>query len=545
MGFSSIPNQPILFEDPIFASQTCLNNDTRAYAQLLQAGDTMCVQLFNVGDLSVYNLQSLTQNGNILPNGNFSNNLTDWHQGDIAASIDDGAWPWGPTFEWYLSNGGAQRMSGATKGIGQNLTSPTIGDVLLISLDFETYQNIGGIIVYLGDFATNTWNSVTRLGADAVNFDGRYTVILSSYAGLDLWFDATTAGSKPLLKDIRTYNCTGLVPFVVNSNFQDGWMYVESCNGYQVMDVNYDIDTTFNITAGTNYNFSFSIKNLQEGSIDIFDPDGNLIVSATENRDYEVYLTYTGSTGPVVFSVSNALSVGGILYNFKIATECFDHKFKLYDSTTNIESGWFDKDDLDFPVKYYNGRMFWCFDMADINIADITPTPLPSGCYNLIIDDCGDGEYTSYTSINYTTGTHPCTVWMEGDCNSNAFNFFFKDSITDIEFKLGQRLRLLQFNPSYPIKSEEYLYSNGDMTRTSTQTSKKREAWFDYCDEPTHDVIRCQLLCDTLKIDTKYYYFISADYQPEWAANGQYNLAQSKAELMAVNEPTLFNKNCV
>lgn len=544
MGFSSIPNQPILFEDPIFADQLCLNKDTRAYAQLLQAGDTMCVQLFNTGDLSTYNLQPLTLNGDILPNGDFSNNLSNWHQGDIAASVDDGPWPWGPSFDWYLNAGGAQRMSSATKGIGQILPSGTVGDNFLISLDFETFQSIGGISVYLGNFATNSWNSVTRQGTDPVNFDGRYTVILNSYAGLDLWFDATSAGAKPLLKDIRTYNCTGLIPFIPNFNFLSGWMYVESCNGYQVMAANWNIDTSFNLVAGTNYAFSFSIKNLQEGSIDIFDVDGNLIVSATENRDYEVFLSYTGTTGPMLFTVSNALSVGGILYNFKVATECFDHRFKLFNPTTNSESAWFDKDSLDFPIKYYNGRMFWCFDMADINDFD-TGNPLSTGCYNVIIDDCGDGEYTSYTTINYTTGSHPCTVWMEGDCTTNAFDFFFKDSITNIEFKLGQRLRLLQFNPVYTIKSEDYLYSNGDMTRTSAQTSKKREAWFDYCDEPTHDVIRCQLLCDTLTIDNKPFFFVSGDYQPEWSQNGQYNLAQSRVELMAVQEKTLFNKNCI
>jgi hypothetical protein len=544
MGFNSIPNQPILFEDPIFANQSCLNKDIRAYAQLLQAGDTMCVQLFNQGDLSTYDLQPLTINGNIISNGDFSNNLTDWHQGDIATSTDDGPWPWGASFDWFLSNGGAQRMSSATKGIGQTLTTGTFGDLMLISLDFETYQSIGGIQIFLGTFSTNNWNSVIRQGTDPVNFDGRYTVVLSSYLGLDVWFDATTAGSKPLLKDIRTYNCTGLIPFIPTPSFADGWMYVESCNGYQVMGTNYLINTTFNLFTGTNYAFSFSIKNLQEGSIDIFDVDGNLIVSATENRDYEVFLSYTGTTGPMQFNVSNALSVGGILYNFKIATECFDHRFKLVNSAISSESAWFDKDSLDFPVKYYNGRIFWCFDMADINDFD-TGTPLQTGCYNIVIDDCGDGEYTSYTTINYTTGSHPCSVWMEGDCTTNAFDFFFKDSVTDIEFKLGQRLRLLQFNPTYPITSEDYVYSNGYMTRTSASTSKKREAWFDYVDEPTHDVIRCQLLCDVLKIDQKEFFFVAGDYQPEWSQNGQYNLAQSRVELMAVEEKTLFNKNCI
>ncbi len=115
---------------------------------------------------------------------------------------------------------------------------------------------------------------------------------------------------------------------------------------------------------------------------------------------------------------------------------------------------------------------------------------------------------------------------------------------TAVTYTLGQRLRLLQFNPIYPTKAETYLYSNGQMTRTYGQTGKKREAWFDYTDESTHDVIRVQLLCDTLTIDGAQFYCIAEDYEPEWAQNGKQALAQSRVELMAVSEPTLFNKSC-
>lgn len=539
MGFSNIPNQPIIFEDPIFAGQTCLNNDNRAYAQLLQSGDTMCIQLLNLGDTSTTNILPVTYYGNVLSNGDFSNNLTDWHQG--IGGVDDGPWPWGSTFEWYLDSGGAQRISSATKGIFQTLTGATIGDPILISLEFSTYQNIGGIQVNLGDFASTTYNGVNRNATDPVNFDGRFTVILYSYAGLDLFLNGTSGASKPLIKNVKAYNAQ--IIFVPDSAFLAGWMYVESCNGYQCMATNYAMTSIFTLTPGTAYTFSFEVKNLQGGSIDIYDYDGNLIVSATENRLYEVYQTYTGTSGPITIIVNNNNAINGIIYNFNYGIQCFDHRIKLYNPTTNSESKWFDKTDLDYPIHYYKDRMFWCFRMDHINDSD-TGTPLQTGCYYVKIDDCGTGEYSSYTTINYTTGTHDCSVWLEGDNNGYAFDFFFNADDTPYTFKLGQRLRLLQFNPVYVNKSEEYLYSNGNMTRTFAQTSKKREAWFDYVDEPTHDVIRLQLLSDKLTIDNKDYFFVGADYQPEWSQNGKYNLAQSRVELMAVEEKTLFNKSC-
>lgn len=541
MAIENIKNQPIQFEDPLFANQTCLNGDQKNYAQLLQAGDVMCLQVLNKADLSTYNYPPLTNNGNVIINGDFSNNLDTWHQGVLSTSTDDGAWPWGASFEWYYDNGGAQRMSSATKGIGQTISIGSPGDIYLIALDFSMYQDIGGISINLGDFATNTWNYVNRNGTDAVNIDGRFTVPLSSYAGLDLWFDGLTTGSKALLKNIKVYKVDQLL-FVADNDFLDGWMYVESLDGYQIMNANYAMTSTFQLYNGQNYQINFKVKNLNSGSIDIFDYDGNLLVSATENREYNVFSTYAGTTGPITIITTNNNSVGGIIYDIKIGEVCYDQRIRISDSSGGQYSAWFDSTDALFPIKFYEDRMLWCFDIGQINYID-TGTPITTGCYRITIDDCGT-EITSSTLINYTTGTHPCSVWVEGDNTGFAFDFFFNATDTNTTFKLGQRLRLLQFNPKYMNKAESYLYSNGNMTRTFAQSGKKREAWFDYVDESTHDVIRLQLLSDTLTIDNNEFYFIEEDYEPEWGTNGKQNLAQSRVELMAVSEKTLFNKNC-
>ena len=100
---------------------------------------------------------------------------------------------------------------------------------------------------------------------------------------------------------------------------------------------------------------------------------------------------------------------------------------------------------------------------------------------------------------------------------------------------------MLQFAPKYPAIGEEYLYSNGSFSRSFAQSGKIRQAWFDYVDEPTHDVIRLQLLSDVLTLDSDVYFAPLKDYEPEWDEH-RYNLSQSRVDL--VKEETLFNRSC-
>jgi hypothetical protein len=163
-----------------------------------------------------------------------------------------------------------------------------------------------------------------------------------------------------------------------------------------------------------------------------------------------------------------------------------------------------------------------------------------------IQDCCGEvlGQYTSTNFINYNVLGWDCSRWVEGSNDGYAFGFFFSDPSTSTQFTLGQRLRILQFNPVYPAVVNEYLYSNGNRTRSYAQSSKQRQAWFDYVDEATHDIIRLQMLCDTLTIDNVNFFCLAEDYEPEWGENGKYNLAQSRVTLQMVTEPTLYNKSC-
>ena len=131
---------------------------------------------------------------------------------------------------------------------------------------------------------------------------------------------------------------------------------------------------------------------------------------------------------------------------------------------------------------------------------------------------------------------------VEAYADGYQLGFYFGATTAPV-FRLIQRLRVLQFAPSYPIEGEEYLYSSGVWGRSFGQRGKVRTCHFDYVDEATHDTISAQMLCDVLLIDDVQFYAPTKEYKPEWDDN-KYNLAQSRIDLVAVDEKYIFKRNC-
>jgi hypothetical protein len=540
MAIENIPNQPIQFDPPIFDAQTCLNSDQKKYNVLLQDGDEMCIQVKNIPSVEVVTFDSSLDYPNEFENGDFSNSLNDWYQVDVSDGTNYGLFGGWSTSWYYYANGGATTYNSkpAEIGIGQYIDNP--GNAYLIS--FEADITAGDIIVYVGDLPTQSWNFY-QIDGSMPNVDGRYTVILSSALGDFVAFANQNNGAKLTIKNVRVVG-TWVSNFVPDNSMLDGWLYVESLNGWQCKAINYDLTSAFSLTSGLDYRLSFKVSNLTNGSITWYDVNDVPLISPTENRQYDLYFNST-TNDPVHLLTDNALAVGGVIYDMHFYEMCYNYKCVISQNGVAVSQE-FDSADPTFPVQYYQDRLIWCFDIGQIDNID-TGNPMASGCYDITIlgGECGDIDYTSWSVINYkATGSHPCSVWVEADNSGFAFDLFFKSDDTAVTYTIGQRLRLLQFNPIYPTKSETYLYSNGNMTRTYGQTGKKREAWFDYVDEPTHDTIRVQLLSDTLTIEGAQYFCLVEDYEPEWAVNGKQALAQSRVELMAVSEPTLFNKSC-
>lgn len=545
MAISFIPNQPILFEDPLFAGQSCLNNDTRQYAQLAQAGDTMCVQFINEPIATLYSCD-MTQFNDVVNNGTFDTNLTSWDEYNFATGTILGA----PTTWTWTPNGATSDVTASQIGLIQTIPG-SIGNVYLISFEF-TYDNGGDFKIGFGDKTTNSWNFVNLLNNFETNIDGRRCLLISSYINLDFAFYCDTSAvtiKNLIIRDVTAGQCV-----VPNSSVNAHWSYVESVNGWQKIDgtaaTAYPLTIFNSLANGTDYRLTYKVMNMPEDSIaymEIQDNANATLAKTYSNGEFAEYFNYTGPNAQP-FILANAEAQNGVIYDITFEEMCYNQRISITYPDGSPASIWYDSTSGINGVSYYQDRMIWCFDWASLESADIPGGNLTSDCYTVTVDDqCSGGTTTmSYTIVNYkASGSHECSVVVRGSCTGNAFGFFFNAPGVNIFFSLRQRLRLLQFNPMYPVKTEQYTYSSGTMNRTYAQSGKVRTAWFDYVDEPTHDVIRLQLLCDTLLIDNQPFFCMAEDYEPEWGQNGKYNLAQSKVVLMAQNEPTLFNKNCI
>ena len=545
MAISFIPNQPILFEDPLFAGQTCLNADTRQYAQLAEAEDSTCVQFINE---PVSTLYSCNMNGytNEVINGEFTTDLSNWSEYNFGTGAPS------PTNIWTWSSSGAT-SDPSTFNIGLLQTIPgNIGDVYLISFDF-TYDNGSNFRIGLGDQITNSWNWVNLFNNFQTNIDGRRSLILTATVGTDFAFYCDI--SAVTIDNIVIRNITPGQCVVADNNVNENWTYVESLNGWQKIDgtaaTAFPITLFNSLTYGTNYRMSYKVTNMSENGIAYIEiQDGaNAVLSNTfNNGEFAEYLKPYAGPSLQPFILANPEAQNAIIYDIKFEEMCYDHRIRVSYPDGSLASIWYDSSSPSNPIQYYKDRMIWCFDWNTLESAETPGAPLSSDCYAITIDDnCTGGlETTSYTIVNYkATGSHECSVMVEGTNQGYAFGFFFNEPGVNVFFRLKQRLRLLQFNPLYPVKTEQYTFSNGTMNRTYAESGKVRTAWFDYVDEPTHDVIRLQLLSETLLIGNQPFFCVAEDYEPEWAQNGKYNLAQSKVVLMAQNEPRLFNKNCL
>lgn len=546
MAISFIPNQPILFEDPLFAGQTCLNSDTRQYAQLAQAEDTTCIQFINEPIASVYSCNMTSFSDEII-NGDFATDLSSFDEYNFGTGTNTGT----PIYWTWSVNGATSDPGRNNTGLIQTIPG-TIGDIFLISFEF-TYDNADNFKVGFGDATTNTWNFVNLFNNFQTNIDGRRCLLVSSYIGLDFAFYCDN--SLVTIDNIIIRNVTSGQCVVPDSSVNAHWTYVESLNGWQKIDgtaaTAFPITLSNSLTSGTNYRLTYKVTNMPEDGIAYMEiQDGaNAVLSNTQNNgEFAEYLTPYSGPSLQPFLLANPEAQNGIIYDITIDEMCYNHQIRVSYPDGSPASIWYYSASPINPIQYYKDRIIWCFTWEDLESAESPGNPLSSDCYAITIDDnCTGGvETTSYTIINYkASGSHECSVMVEASNEGNAFGFFFNDPSTAVDFTLRQRLRILQFNPLYPVKTEQYTFSNGTMNRTYAESGKVRTAWFDYVDEPTHDVIRLQLLSDSLLIGNQPFFCVAEDYEPEWAQNGKYNLAQSKVVLMAQNEPRLFNKNCI
>ena len=527
MPLEFIPNQPFIWESPI-GTQDCLNNDTRIGSQIVTQGDTICVQQKLLPCDETVNCEPTMSSGA--------------GTSVIGAFTTSGKWTY---LAGELTFSGSGTLGSATYTNGALLTG------VVYRVEFEVWGISGdaNISVSLGsDSATN----ITELGEYVY-----YMICDEPTAVLRFISAGGTVADTASIRNINLYNVTTCWIDQLNQDapgsFISSWTYtletddfLTYANGKFCAKEGFTgdlINTNGYVTDGNYHSVEFTITGCTQGGVEVI--LGGVYLGTTEgNGTFTYYGTPTDTSGELRFrkvddfdGCINSVNVNdyGIIDSGDLSGS--DISMVVIDSTDTAIS-----DKIAWTV--YDDRVTWCFDVSTLEFGGNPVTLDCSEVYRLrIVSICGieSTAYASLTVFRYDTAWN-CSKVVEAYADGYQLGFYFGATTAPV-FRLIQRLRVLQFAPSYPIEGEEYLYSSGVWGRSFGQRGKVRTCHFDYVDEATHDTISAQMLCDVLLIDDVQFYAPTKEYKPEWEDN-KYNLAQSRIDLVAVDEKYIFKRNC-
>lgn len=509
MPVNFIPNQPFIFELPIGA-YPCLNNDPKQYSQLVQPDDKVCIQWQMEPCLP--DVECEPEMYELIPD----EFLKEWTATDQWFSS-------GYSSLTYMGNGSAPTIPQCALNL-----SLTLGAVYKLSFTAQV-TGTASFTLNLGISSTPT-----------ITTSGNYTYYLicsSTSAVLEALVNpsATDPADTIILDSLSLQQVTTCWLDELNFNTAS-WTY--DYNGaygkFCALDTTGgDLINLGGYTSAGNYHsVSFVIDSCTQGGLEVV--IGTVSIGTTSgNGSFTFYGTPTSGSGELRFIKQDNFDgcISQVDVNdFGIPAT----RFNVYFS--KVGGGW----TTSMLPTWYDDRVVLCTDWTTLD-------PDADECDLIQItlyEECQDEVIYNYPSINYARynpNGWDCTKVVEAYSDGYAYGFYFGD-INNPDFTLVQRLRVLQFNPIYPNEGEEYLYSNGAYTRSFGQTGKRRQCWFDYVDEACHDTIRVQLMSQKLFVDNYAFYFPIENYEPEWAENGKYNLAQSRVVL--VHEETLFSSPC-
>lgn len=525
MPLSFIPNQPFIWESPL-PDQPCLNNDNRAYSQIVQPNDTVCVQQIMTPCAEEINCEP--------------------QMFGVAAALGlvgsyGSGWSFGGGILSYDGSGGV------TGDVTYTPSTPlVVGNVYQIDITIDSVTGTAGITVILGLDAYST----------VLEEAGTYTFWLIAQTTADtLLFvmnaSATTAGDTMEISNVAlssTMTCwTDSLGFGYPA-----WIYTLTTDGITA-NGKFCGSTVFgtltNSTAYTNdgnyHRVNLRITDCTQGGLEVI-LGGVYLGTTTGNGEFKFYGVPTDASGELILTKTG--SFDGCVDNVTVdefgAVDPTDLGNSVYKLQVANSSGVAATDEIEFVLN--DDRITWCFDVSELTNGG---NPIELSCdidYTLLLTvQCLEEvaeEIVSITKLHYNPDGWDCSFVVEGYCDGYNLGFYFGATTANV-FKLTQRLRILQFAPKYPSSGEEYLFSSGIFERSYAQRGKIRTAHFDYVDEATHDVISTQLICDVLTIDGDVYFAPVKDYEPEWEEN-KYNLAQSKVDMIRVTEPVIFKRNC-
>lgn len=509
MPIEFIPNQPVVFENPI-GDYPCLNNDPKVYGPLMQSGDEMCIQW------------KMTPCGTPLCEPDM---YVDGDSVTLAA--------WSVAGDWTSGSSTTLTFNGNDDSVAtNNLGTLTLGAVYKVSF---TVTNISGAgILYVKSSIGQTIGIINTLQ----NTAGDYTFyFIADINPFSLRFEMDVIPlltANVVITSIAVQQWTECWQDDLDSGFA-GWSYdYDAVTQQGRFCSNANANSLINTNALLNPNYhgiTFVISNCTQGGLEVYVDGGTTPIGTTSGNGQ---FTFYGipAVNSLIFTKVGSFDgcISQVVVNDYGVINDYDITFESQDLTAVSD-----------PVNAtaYDDRLVWCGTINGLSWDTVPPTC--AQLYVKIYDPCDAVTHTSVNAINYNSTGHECTKFVEAWNDGYAFGFYFGD-VNAPDFKLKQRLRVLAFNPVYRNSGEEYLYSSGQTVRSYAQSQKARTAWFDYADEYCHDTIRTQLLSQKLTIEGVSFYFPTEDYEPEWNDRGKYNLAQSRVTLF--HELSTFGSTC-
>jgi len=546
-----IPNQPITFGA---TAQDCLNNDQRAYAMLMQGEDEWKLQIQNTScdgvEGTVCDIE-MNDLGGYLVNSEFTS-ASEWTLQDANVY---------PAFGYAVIyvDAGSANMGTLTKSVTVPVGCYDPGDQwTTYKLSFEIVNSyIQGTCSFFINSLFGGFGGDYRLynGYPTIGVTELYVQVLDSHNEIMIGLTGTD-GDFVRMKNIKLqevakcWQMTADSSAGINNNATSNpaWSYSligttgsftsipfwNVINPYVFPRDTLAVCLNSTLSVNDTLILTYTISNQTAGAIyAVLGTQAGIIRNT--NGTFTEYITDDVGSDNLQFYTTEDFDGTISIVEAYLFANC--HTIDVVDAITlaPVATG--------YVPSYVNDKIEMVFNPASIP-GEVGGEPndfeLTDGCYRIRFNNCCDDEsYISDTVINYTTGSHDCTVLVDATCDGQAFGFDFSAN-----FSLSHRLRTLRFNPTYRNEGEDSQGSNGVKRRPFAQSEKVYSCIFDYCDEPTHDAINTQLLCDTLTFDGVEYFYPMKDYAPDWADRGKLNLAQSQIELQR-KQSVIFNRNCI
>ncbi len=547
-----IPNQPITFGN---IAQPCLNNDNRSYAMLMQGEEKWKLQIENTpcdGEEGSVCDPDMNDVGDYLVNSEFTS-ATEW------TAVDATVFP-GNGYATLFIDAGGNNEGTLTKTVIPPSYCGIATSLKTYKLSFEIVNSFiqGSCVFYINCQGSSSYyklyQGLPNVGINEmyVQYPGESGIYNEIQIGL-----TGTDGDFVRMNNISLQEVAECWSTLGSSNNVPGdaatglpaWTYGQSGGiGFYTCQPGWDLygaptfpEATISVcllstlSMGDTLQLTYTISGQTAGEIyPVLGTNAGLIRNT--NGTFTEYITDDVGSDHLQFFTDADFDGTISIVSGKLYANC--HTIDVIDANTGNPAA------TGYIPNYVGNKIEMVFNPQSIP-GEVGGEPndfeLTDGCYRIRFNDCctEDKSYLSDTVINYTTGEHECTVLVDATCDDQAFGFDFSN-----QFSLSQRLRLLRFNPIYKNEGEDGQGSDGVKRRPFARSEKVYNCIFDYCDEPTHDAINTQLLCDNLTLDGVEYFCPIKDYQPEWSDRGKLNLAQSQVELQT-KQSVIFNRNCI